>query len=116
MLARGGQPLTMPDLLAALRSNPRSSVYRNVGVLELAGVVRRVRGEDERTRFELAEDLTGAHHHHLLCSSCGRIADYAPPSRLERAVQTVMAEIRSQTGFVPRSHRVDLVGLCPACA
>lgn len=106
----------MPELLDALALSAQSSVYRNLSVLELAGVVRRVRGEDELTRFELAEDLTGRHHHHLLCSACGRITDYAPPSRLEQAVQHAMVEVTSQTGFVPQAHRVDLVGLCATCA
>lgn len=114
-LADNGHPLAVPDLLRALPITAQSSVYRNLAVLEIAGVVRRVQGEDELNRFELAEDLTG-HHHHLLCSSCGRVADYTLPPRLERAVENAIPEVASTTGFHPRSHRLDLVGLCSACA
>ena len=44
-------------------------------MLEQAGVVHRVVATDEFTRYELAEDLT-EHHHHLICSSCGAVADF----------------------------------------
>lgn len=115
VLAEVGHPLTIGEVLAALPVTAQSSVYRNLSVLEGAGVVRRVQAEDEYGRFELSEDLTG-HHHHLLCAACGRVTDYTPPARLERAVQNIMEEVTTQTGFRPSAHRVDLVGLCAACA
>lgn len=114
-LAGAGKPLTIAELLAAQPRAAQSSLYRNVTVLEAAGVVRRVQGEDEFYRFELAEDLT-SHHHHLLCETCGSVADYTPPPAVERAVAKAMAEIGDRTGFRPRAHRLDLVGHCPTCA
>ena len=114
-MAAHGHPLAVPDLLAALPVTAQSSVYRNLSVLEVARVARRVQGEDELNRFELAEDLTG-HHHHLLCTACGKVADYTLPPRLERAVENAIPELASITGFHPKSHRLDLVGLCSACA
>ena len=114
-LAEVGAPLTVAELLAAQPLTAQSSLYRNVAVLEMAGVVRRVQGEDEFFRFELAEDLTG-HHHHLLCESCGRITDYTLPPAVERVVGRAMAEVGDRTGFRPRAHRLDLVGHCANCA
>ncbi|MGH9266770.1 MAG: Fur family transcriptional regulator [Acidimicrobiales bacterium] len=114
-LAGTERPLAIADLLAAQPVAAQSSVYRNLAVLGSAGVVRRVAAEDEFSRFELAEDLT-SHHHHLLCSACGRVADYTLPERLERAMEKAITEVSSQTGFRARAHRVDLVGVCAACA
>ena len=58
---------------------PRARVYRNLAVLERAGVVHRIVTTDEFARYELAEDLTEHHHHHLICSACGDV------DRLHRA-------------------------------
>jgi len=45
------------------------------------GVVRRVAGADDHGRFELAEELSG-HHHHLVCARCGKVEDVHPSPRL----------------------------------
>src|SRR3712207_3394066 len=71
-LAAADRPLTIPELLQADDRLALSSAYRNLTVLERAGVVRRLVTSDEHARFELAEDLT-EHHHHLICATCGRI-------------------------------------------
>ena len=39
LLARSGQPLTLPDILRSRRQLKQSSVYRNLADLEQAGVV-----------------------------------------------------------------------------
>ena len=66
------QPLTIPQLLEHHPGLAQSSAYRNLAVLERAGVVHRIVTSDEFARYELAEDLTH-HHHHLICSSCGDV-------------------------------------------
>ncbi len=114
ILAAGGKPLSIPDVIAARRDLPQSSVYRNLAVLESAGVVRRVIGSDEFTRYELAEALTD-HHHHLVCTSCGEVADVRLPPRLERSMERAIEEVTAGTGFRSLGHRLDLVGLCAAC-
>ncbi len=114
ILASAKRPLSIPDILAIDASVPQSSVYRNLTALEMAGVVRKVQGVDEFSRFELAEDLT-EHHHHLVCTSCGTVDDYTVPSRLERTVAQAIDEISSETGFRAEFHRLDLVGTCSRC-
>jgi Fe2+ or Zn2+ uptake regulation protein len=69
---------------------------------------------DEFARFELAEDLT-EHHHHLLCTSCGRVIDVIPTPVFERTVNRVVEELAAQQGFHPTSHALDVVGKCSKC-
>jgi Fe2+ or Zn2+ uptake regulation protein len=109
------RPLTIPEILARRRDLAQSSVYRNLVVLEEAGIVHRVVGTDEFARWELAEDLAG-HHHHLICASCGRVEDVPASAGLERSVAAAAAAITRSTGFRTQRHRVDLVGLCKRCA
>jgi Fe2+ or Zn2+ uptake regulation protein len=114
-LAEAPRPLTIPEILDARDGLAQSSVYRNLVVLEDAGVVHRVVGAGEFARWELAEDLTG-HHHHLICASCGRVEDVPASAGLERSVAAAAAAVTRATGFRTQHHRVDLVGLCRRCA
>jgi Fe2+ or Zn2+ uptake regulation protein len=114
-LSAAPRPLTIPEILARREGLAQSSVYRNLVVLEEAGIVHRVVGADEFARWELAEDLTG-HHHHLICASCGRVEDVPASAGLERSVAAAAAAITRTTGFHTQRHRVDLVGVCRRCA
>jgi Fe2+ or Zn2+ uptake regulation protein len=110
-----GQPVSIPDLLTHDRSIAQSSAYRNLSILEEAGVVRRVVSADEFARWELAEDLT-EHHHHLICTGCGAVADVTIPGQLERTLDRAIAGIEADTGFRTDQHRLDLLGRCAECA
>jgi Fe2+ or Zn2+ uptake regulation protein len=106
-------PVTI-DAIRQERDLPLSSVYRNLVVLEEAGIVRRVNGVDEAPRFELAEDLT-EHHHHLVCTSCGKVEDFVVPPGLERALNRAVHRAAEQKRFHTSGHQLDLVGLCADC-
>src|ERR1039458_7082705 len=110
-LAASARPLAMPEILVAAPELPQSSAYRNLTALIEVGVVRRVAGTDDHGRFELAEELSG-HHHHLVCAACGRVEDIPPSQRLERALGDTAREIAEQQGYRVTEHRVDLVGHC----
>ena len=107
--------LTGPAGIDAVRGGlPLSSVYRNLTVLEEAGVVRRVPGPGDSALYELAEDLT-EHHHHLHCQNCGRAEDFVMPASLERALDRAVAAAAQRVGFQALSHDLDFVGLCADC-
>lgn len=115
VLAGADRPLTIPEILGQQSGLAQSSAYRNLVVLEEAGVVRRIVTRDDRTRYELTEELTG-HHHHLVCSSCGLVEDVPASDALERSVATAAARTARSTGFRIDHHRLDLVGICERCA
>jgi Fe2+ or Zn2+ uptake regulation protein len=115
ILARAGTPLSLPDIVRGRRNLPQSSAYRNLAELESAGLIRRVVSEDGSGRYELAEELTG-HHHHLLCSSCGRVDDLHVPTTLERQLDRALDALARESRFANVSHRLDLIGLCRTCA
>jgi len=114
ILAAAPRPLTIPEVLAAGDGLAQSSVYRNLVLLEDAGVVHRIVTTDEFARFELAEELTG-HHHHLICSQCGTVEDVPASTGLEASLADAVAQIDAATGFRTKAHRIDLVGLCRDC-
>jgi len=115
VLCDAGKPLALTEVLTADPSLAQSSAYRNLVVLEEAGIVERVTATDEFARYELAEDLTG-HHHHLLCSGCGAVDDFTLPARVEQTMEAALKTASRKSGFQPSHHRLDLVGLCTNCA
>jgi Fe2+ or Zn2+ uptake regulation protein len=115
LLAREGSPLSLPQILRLRRDLPQSSVYRNLADLEQAGVVTRVATEEDHGRYELSEELLG-HHHHVLCSRCGRTLDVTLPDDLESALGAALDRVGRASGFASVSHRLDLIGICEDCA
>jgi Fe2+ or Zn2+ uptake regulation protein len=114
LLVRAGHPISIGDVSEQLPGMPRSSAYRHLMDLQVAGAVRRVAANDDFARFELAEDLT-EHHHHLLCVGCGKVADVTPSDGFELTVTETLDEVSRSTGFRPHGHRLDVFGLCAVC-
>ena len=113
-VAAFGRPVTISELLEHDASFALSSTYRNLTVLEDAGVIHRIVSSDDTARYELAESLTG-HHHHLMCERCGAVIDVPLPD-VERAVHDAADAIAASHGFTTRVHRIDFIGHCANCA
>lgn len=114
LLVDAGRPVTIPELQDLGAPQSQSSLYRNLATLEQCGAVRRLASTDDVARYELTEELSG-HHHHLLCSVCGRLEDVVLPPRIEKALADAADEARRQANFDVDSHRFELVGTCAAC-
>ena len=113
-LTAAKRPLSIPEILETTTGLAQSSAYRNLTVLENAGVVVRVITTDEWARFELSEDITG-HHHHMVCSKCGWVDDVRIPDGIEHELDSALAKVASKAGFVMAHHRLDVVGICKEC-
>lgn len=114
LLVEAGHPVSIGDIAGMRPRLPRSSAYRHLVDLQAAGIVRRVAANDEFARFELAEDLT-EHHHHLLCTNCGRVLDITLSSSVERSLDRHLGDVSRERGFEAISHRVDVLGVCRDC-
>ncbi len=115
VLCTAARPVTIPELRDSGATQSQSSLYRNLAVLEHCGAVHRVTSSDDVARYELTEELS-EHHHHVVCSSCGRIDDVTLTPAIERALAEAAEEARRQRGYLVDSHRLELVGACGTCA
>jgi Fur family transcriptional regulator, ferric uptake regulator len=113
-LLGAGRPLTIAELLRTDESWSQSSLYRNLGVLESCGVVTRLPSTDGVARFEVAEELSH-HHHHLVCTRCGRLDDVELPPRVEASLHAVTTELGETLGYEVDEHRLELIGRCSDC-
>ena len=114
VLRTAGKPLTNNQITESDNSLVQSSVYRNLNVLEQAGAVTRITTNDEFARYELAEHIT-EHHHHIICTNCGDIADFSLPSSVEDSLDLSLRKAANKVSFNIDNHRLDALGTCASC-
>lgn len=115
VLTAARRPLTLPEVLRADAELSQSSAYRNLSELMAAGVVHRIDTGEEHGHYELADDLT-EHHHHLICTRCGRVLDIDLGEEMERAVESVARKLQERRQVEVTGHRIDLLGRCESCS
>ncbi len=108
-------PVTIPEILDLDSDLAQSSLYRNLAVLEEVGAVTRIVTHDDHARFELAEALTDHHHHHLICTHCGSVTDFALSPDTEATLDRAFGRVATTAKFQVDGHRLDLVGTCVDC-
>jgi Fur family ferric uptake transcriptional regulator len=94
-----------------------TTVYRTLELLVGMGLVFKFDFGDGRARYELCRgDDSSAHHHHLVCTNCGRIIDYAEFIEEElELINKTKQELEKKYGFEIRNHTLQFYGLCKRC-
>lgn len=111
LIANHAGHFTAADLVGESRSRRlgigRATVFRTIDALEQLGLIERLDLPSGEHAYVACEP---AHHHHVVCSRCGRTAEIE-----DAGLKTVVREIARRTGFRVDEHRLELFGLCPAC-
>lgn len=114
-LSKGGGPRSAAELHSDLHPRvPLSSLYRSLTVLQDAGVIVPHFSAHGITRYELAEWITG-HHHHLVCLECGAVEDIDISPGMEARVRNLVDEMAGLVSFTPVSHTLEIEGRCSRC-
>jgi len=111
-LAREPDDVTAQALWRRLRGRRRSriglaTVYRTLALLHEHGVIDSLSHHGGELCYRLC---SGAHHHHLVCSSCHRVVEIE-----ECGLDDWLAAVGERHGFVPTEHTVEITGLCAGC-
>jgi Fur family ferric uptake transcriptional regulator len=85
-----------------------ATVYRHLQVLSEGGTVDTIRDASGETLYRRCR--SEAHHHHLICRSCGMSVEVEG-----RAVERWAEQVAAEAGFTAVDHTVELFGLCPHC-
>jgi len=86
----------------------RATVYRTVGLLENAGIIRRLDLDEPHAYYE--STVGAKHHEHLVCTRCGKVAEVS-----DRTLEHRIERIAQDYQFRLTKHTVQLVGICREC-
>jgi len=86
-----------------------TTVYRHLQALADAGQIDMLRTDDGEAVYRRCP--TVAHHHHLVCRSCGRSVEVEGPE-----VEAWATSVAAEHGFTEVSHTVEVFGSCATCA
>ena len=86
-----------------------TTVYRTLASFEEKGIVKRVDLRKESVYYELA---SGHHHHHIVCTDCGKVEDFESCS-----VDKISDKVLSQSSkfSLIKEHSLELFGVCNVC-
>lgn len=94
-----------------------TTVYRTLELLVQTGMVFKFDFGDGRARYELSEGPKSiGHHHHLVCTGCGRIVDYTEfiDDEIELLKRTEKG-LSKKYKFKITNHLIQFYGLCGQC-
>lgn len=102
-----GDHFTAEGLATASPGVGRATVFRTLKLLQEVGTVCQVVLDDGTLQYRLTP---GGHHHHIVCSRCGAVNDFASCD-----IQGLLTEIAARTGYAIDAHRLEVYGRCAGC-
>ncbi len=121
VLSRTDKHLSAEEVFIAVRkiypAIGLTTVYRTLELLVEMGIVAKFDFGDNRARYELAEGPKGVrHHHHLVCSKCGRVIDYTDFIDEEKELLARTEKgLSDKYNFKITHHMIQFYGLCDMC-
>jgi Fe2+ or Zn2+ uptake regulation protein len=91
--------------------------YPTIGLVTVYRVINLLAGLKLICRVNLGSDSPSylmrrptEHHHHLVCSQCGRAVDFA-----DCDLRGLEQRLTRETGFSVEGHLLEVYGRCPDC-
>ncbi len=121
LLSSTNKHLSAEDIYLAVHKKYPSigltTVYRTLELLEQMGVIHKFDFGDGRNRYELAENFNKTHHHHLVCTNCGKVIDYNDFAEEEtQLVKKIESVLSKRYNFKITNHQIYFYGLCDKCS
>lgn len=85
-----------------------TTVYRTLKLLCNCGMLRELRLQDNRSRYE--HTYLHGHHDHLICLKCGHIMEFDNPD-----LEELQREVAQENGFTVVDYSLQLFGFCRDC-
>jgi len=102
------RPFTAEQIVDLVPNIGRATVYRTLEILASVDLVARLIRPGGHPSYIVT---VPGHLHHIVCSECGRSVAFT-----ECPIDELVADLAQDTGYVIRSHHLEIEGLCPGCA
>src|ERR1035437_7832829 len=103
-------PVDAEQIIQHLRAQKldtnKVTVYRILDFLFKNQTIDRVEFGEGKYRYELKKN----HHHHLICTNCGKIQDVEG-----NLVENIEKKIQKGKNFQVQSHSLEFFGICRDC-
>lgn len=87
-----------------------ATVYRTLQLFEQLDIVYKLNFDDGCNRYELSDDSSDVHHHHLICIGCGKVIEV----KLD-LLENLEIELEKEGKFQITDHNVKFFGYCDEC-
>jgi Fur family ferric uptake transcriptional regulator len=93
-----------------------TTVYRTLDILEKMGYLNKIPLGTGENKYELITDSNQTHHHHFICTQCGRIFDYTDYADEElELIKKAEQRLKKKHGFKITDHNFEFYGICKQC-
>ncbi len=119
VLQEKGQHLSAEEVYKCLREKNCkvgiATVYRNLKLVSQMGLVNQVNFGDGKEYYEIAK-VPALHHHHLVCTVCGKVIDYSDFREEENEFVDILGKkLEKIYDFTIQSHQLYFYGVCKDC-
>ena len=94
-------------LKASKKASSKSTVYRNLGMLEEDNIIKRISMHDGPDRY----DYLRKPHNHIICKVCGKVADF----EYDFSAVQIMEAIEEDTDMEAIMDSITIEGVCSSC-
>ena len=93
-----------------------STVYRTLDLLARMGIITKLSIGDGQSRYECKSKEKDEHHHHLICTNCGKIINYSEFLDEELSlVKKTEERLAKKYNFIIQDHNIEFLGVCEKC-
>lgn len=120
LLSQTSKHMSAKEIYAALyRMYPGiglTTIYRTLDLMVRASLINKFTFGDGQNRYEFKPPEKKPHHHHLICTKCGKIIDYSDfvDEELELIKKTENI-LSKKYNFTIHDHNIEFYGLCEKC-
>lgn len=122
VLNQTSKHLSAEDIYLAIRKSYKdigfATIYRTLDLLVRMNLVNRFEFGDGKARYEFIYERqeVPTHHHHLICSRCGKVIDYSDFIEEEtKLIDRIECELSKKYDFRIDRHIIQFYGLCDEC-
>ena len=110
-LEASSQPVDVNSILDYLTkeniNTDPATIFRMMNVFVDKGILKKIDFGEGKTRYELSNK---GDHHHLICTSCGRVESIE-----DSYMSGFEEEINKKNKFLVKSHSLEFFGICLSC-
>lgn len=110
-LETSSQPVDVKTILDYLSkeniNTDPATIFRMMNVFVDKGILKKIDFKEGKTRYELSNN---GDHHHLICTSCGRVESIE-----DSYMSGFEKEINKKKKFLVKSHSLEFFGICLSC-